>query len=78
MAAAGDVDGFEFAAFDTVQHSLARDAEEAHGFVHGHEVLAGIIAEAGTHVIRQSDAPRRAGRHLFAGNDAIIEQAMQS
>src|SRR6516225_8689538 len=41
LFAAHDIDGGEFAALDTLQYSLARDAERAHCLAHRQEGLAG-------------------------------------
>jgi hypothetical protein len=38
-AALADVDGNEFAALDTLQHGLARDAKPTDGFAHGEEAI---------------------------------------
>jgi hypothetical protein len=38
-AALADVDGNEFAALDTLQHGLARDAEPTDGLAHGEEAV---------------------------------------
>ena len=76
LFAAHDMDGGEFAALDTLQYGLARDAERAHCLAHRQEVLAGITVEAIPEVFSESDTPRGAGCQLLAGNNAVIEQAM--
>jgi hypothetical protein len=38
-ATLADVDGNEFAALDTLQHGLARDAKPTNGFAHGEEAI---------------------------------------
>src|SRR5499427_9269572 len=70
------MDGGEFAALDTLQYGLARDTERAHCLAHRQEVLAGITVEAILEVFGESDTPRGAGCRLLAGNNAVIEQAM--
>src|SRR5437762_6779065 len=76
LFAAHDMDGGEFAALDTLQYGLARDAERAHCLAHWKEVRAGITVEAILEVFGQAYTPRGAGCRLLAGNNAIIEQAM--
>src|SRR5215469_7103308 len=70
------MDGGEFAALDTLQYGLARDAECAHRLAHRQEVLAGITVETILKVFGEADTPRGAGCRLLAGNNAVIEQAM--
>ena len=74
MFAAHDMDGGEFAALDTLQYGLARDAERAHCLAHRQEVLAGITVEAILELFGEADTPRGAGCRLLAGNNAVIEQ----
>src|SRR5215831_17379133 len=76
LFAAHDMDGGEFAALDTLQYGLARDAERAHRLAHRQEVLAGITVEAILEVFGVANTPRGAGCQLLAGNNAVIEQAM--
>jgi hypothetical protein len=66
------MDGGEFAALDTLQHGLARDAERAHRLAHRQEVLAGITLEAILEVVGEADTPRGARCQLLAGNNAVI------
>src|SRR5260370_8904559 len=70
------MDGGEFAALDTLQYGLARDAERAHCLAHRQEVLAGITVEAILEGFGEADTPKGAGCRLLAGNNAVIEQAM--
>src|SRR5208282_3927577 len=72
-----DMNGFELAALYTLQDCLPRDAEQIHGFEHFHVTFGRIFNEERTQFLRHAYAPRRAGRHLLAGNEAIIEPAMQ-
>src|SRR5436190_22242728 len=78
LFAAHDMDRGEFAALDTLQYGLARDAERAHCLAHRQEVLTGVTVEAILEVFGEADTSRRAGCRLLAGNNAIIEQAMDS
>ena len=48
------VHGLEFAALDPLQHSLARDAEDAHGVDDRHEALWCVLDEAGAQLVRPS------------------------
>jgi hypothetical protein len=59
-----------------ITYGLARDAERAHCLAHRQEVLAGITVEAILEVLGEADTPRGAGCRLLAGNNAVIEQAM--
>ena len=70
------MDRGEFAALDTLQHGLARDAERAHCLAHRQEVLPGVTVEAILEVLGEADTPRGARCQLLAGNNAVIEQAM--
>src|SRR5260370_33061566 len=76
LLAAHDMDRLELAALDTLQHGRARKAERAHRFAHWHEAIAGFAVEAGHEVIGEPDAPGGAGGQLLAGDDPVIEQAM--
>src|SRR5499433_1041468 len=70
------MDRSEFAALDTLQYGLARDAERAHRLAHRQEVFTGITIEAILEVFGVANTPRGAGCQLLAGNNAVIEQAM--
>src|ERR1700751_2819801 len=76
LFATHDMDGGEFAALDTLQYGLARDAERAHCLAHRQEVLTGITAEAILEVLGEANTPGGAGCRLLAGNNAVIEQAV--
>src|SRR4029077_20991392 len=70
------MDRGEFAALDTLHHGLARDAERAHRLAHRQEVVTGVTVEAILEVLGEADTPRGARCQLLAGNNAVIEQAM--
>ncbi|EQD78995.1 RNA-directed DNA polymerase (Reverse transcriptase), partial [mine drainage metagenome] len=72
-----DMNRLDFAALYTLQDRLPRDAEQQHCLVHLHVSFRRIFNKARTQLIVDSDAPRRAGRHLLSCNEAIIEPAMQ-
>src|SRR5215211_4447535 len=76
-AAAADVDGFQFAALDTLQHGLAGDAEGAHGVDDRHEAGGGIFDEPCAELVVDADAPGGAGRVLLAGDEPVVEPAVQ-
>ena len=76
MLTAHDVHGFKFAALDTLQYGLARDAEHAHGFTHRQKAVSCLAVEASLEFIGQTNAPRSARREMLAGDDAIVEQTM--
>ena len=78
LFAAHDMDRGEFAALDTLQYGLTGDAERAHRLAHRQEVLTGITVEAILEVFGEANTPRGAGCQLLAGDDAVIEQAMDS
>src|SRR5215469_2872929 len=55
------MDRSEFAALDTLQYGLARDAERAHRLARRQEVLAGITIEAILEVFGEANTPRAPG-----------------
>src|SRR5206468_3972548 len=71
------VDGFDLAALDTLQHRLARDAEETRGVDHRHVSVGCGINETVTQLRGQPDAPRRARCELLAGNEAVVDPTMK-
>src|SRR4051812_2756601 len=76
-AALADVDGVELAALDTLQHGLARDAEGAHG-VDDRDVAGGrVVDEQGAQLVVDADAPGGAGGVVLAGDEAVVEPAVQ-
>ena len=78
LFAVRDMDYGEFAALDTLRYGLARDAERPYRLAHRQKVLTGITVEAILEVFGEANTPRGAGCHLLAGNNAVIEQAMDS
>ena len=71
------MDGIEFAVVDTLQHRLARDAEQLSGFLHGHVPCRGLLDKAIAQLLGDTDLPGRARRDLLAGNEAIVEPSVQ-
>ena len=76
FAAAGDVKGFEFATLDALPHGLPGYSEAAHGLIDRQISRRGVFGEASTEVVGQSNAPRRTGRQLFSGDEAVVESAV--
>ena len=72
-----DMHYFELATLYTLQDGLPRDAEQVHGLEHFHVAVGRVFNKHRTQFLRHAYTPRRAGRHLLAGNEAIIEPAMQ-
>src|SRR4051812_34438670 len=77
LAAVTDVDGVEFAALDTLQHGLARDAEGAHGVDDRHEAGGRLLDEQRAQLVVDADPPGSTGRVLLAGDEAVAEPAVQ-
>ncbi len=75
-ASGADVDGFEFAALDTLQHGLAGHAEGVGGLEHGQPAGRGVVDEAVAQLVGEADAPRGAGGELFAGDEAVVDPAV--
>src|SRR5256885_14534767 len=71
-----DMDGIEFAALDTLQHGLTRDAEKAHCLVHGEGALRLLIDKASAQILGQANAPRRCRGQLLTADKAVIEPAV--
>ena len=75
-ASAAHMHGVKFAALDTLQHRLTRDAESLGGFEHRHVIRWGLY-EPRTQFIGDANAPRRARRELFTSDEAVVEPAMK-
>jgi RNA-directed DNA polymerase len=76
-ASAADMDGFEFAALYTVQDGLARHAEKVHGFEHCDISFWRFFNKARAQLVGETNAPRRAGGDLLAGDKTVIKPTMQ-
>jgi hypothetical protein len=57
-ASLADVDGVELAALDTLQHGLARDAEDLGCFEHRQPAGGRVFDEAGAQLVVDADLPR--------------------
>ena len=74
-ASAADVEGFQLAALDTLQHGLAGDAEGAHRVDDRHVAGRGVLDEQGAELVVDADSPGRAGRVLLAGDEPGLQPA---
>jgi len=71
------MDRLQLTALYTLQDGLARNAEQVSGFEHGHVTVGHALHEARAQLFGETNAPRRNGRDLFAGDETIVELAMQ-
>ena len=76
LFSANGVYGFKLAALDTLQHRLAGYAKGPDRFPHWQKVWTGRAIKASLEFIREADLPRSARRHLFARDDAVINETM--
>src|SRR6266700_739820 len=70
-AAAGEVDGVEFAALDLVQHGLAGDAEAGGGLAEGQPAVGGLGPDHIAELLVDADLPGCSGGELLAGDEAV-------
>src|SRR5215211_136227 len=70
------MDGCDLAALDLLPHGLPGNAQQTHGLVHGEVAVGSFFGDACAQVIGEANAPRRTVGELFAGDDAIVEPAM--
>ena len=70
------VDGVEFAALYTLQHRLAGHAENLRRLEHRQVAGGRLLHEARAQLVGDADLPRRAGRELLGGDEAIVDPAM--
>ena len=75
-ASVADVDGLQFTALDTLQHGLAGDAECDGCFEHRQPAFGGLFDESLAQVVGDADPPRRAGCVLLAGDEPVVEPAV--
>ena len=76
-ASGADVDGLEFAAFDTLHEGLPGHAVGEGGFEHGQPAVGGVVDEQRADVVGEPDPPGCAGGELFAGDESLAEPAVQ-
>ena len=58
LPAARDMDGFELAALDTLQHGLTRHPERADGLAHWQEAFGGLGVEARLQLVGEAESSR--------------------
>ena len=78
LFAAHDMDGGEFAALDTLQYGLARDAEFHRCLQHRKIAWRWILDEACPHFIGDSNLPRRSWCYLLTSYETIIKPPVNS
>jgi len=71
-----DMDSVDLTTLDTLQHRLSGNAQLAHRLVHGEVAIWSLFSNAGAQLVRETNAPWRAWRKLFAGDCAVIDPAM--
>jgi hypothetical protein len=76
LASARDIEGFEFAALNALPHGLSRNAQTAHGLVHGEVIERRLVTEASAQFVRESNTPWRADSEFFSSDGGVIESAM--
>ena len=76
-ASGAQVDGFEFAALDTLHDGLAGHAVGEGGLQHGEPAVGGVVDEQVADVVGEPDAPGRAGGELLAGDEPVGQPAVQ-
>ena len=59
-----------------MQHRLAREAENASGLTHGDKAFGCLFDEARKEFFAEENPPRRSGRELLAGDEAIVQPAV--
>ena len=70
--------GLEFAALDTLQHRLPRNAEFHGGLQHRQILRRRLRHDARSQLIGDSNLPRRAWSDLLAGDETICQPAMNA
>src|SRR5215475_9902520 len=68
--------GFNVAALDALPYGLPRNAQLAHGLIHGEIPFGRLFCDARTQIISDANAPRSARGELFSSDDAVVEPAM--
>jgi hypothetical protein len=77
-SARADMDRVELAALYTLQDGLARNAEDPHGVDHWDVAGGCFFDEACAQIVGDTDLPRRSGRDLFGGDEAVVDPAVDS
>src|SRR5262249_48147860 len=73
---AAHVNGGKFSALYTLQDRLARNAENSGCIDHGNVSLRRLIDKKRTQLICHANAPWSAGSELLAGDEAIVQPAV--
>ena len=76
FASAPDMKGFDFPALDALPYRLSRNSQQTHGLIHGEEVFRRFFSDAVAQVFCETNTPGRSESELFAGDDALVEPAM--
>ena len=71
------MDGLQLAALYSLQHCLAGYAKTFGDLLHGKVVFRSLLNKERLELIGDADAPRRARGDLFAGDEAVIEPAVE-
>ena len=66
--------GFDVAALDALPYGLPRNAQLAHGLIHGEIPFGRLFRDARTQIISDANAPRSARGELFSSDDAVVER----
>ena len=72
------MDRLELAALYTLQDRLARNSESHGCFEHSDKAGRCFFHESSTQLIGDANAPGSTGCELFAGDEAVVEPAMNS
>ena len=76
-ASGAEVDCAELAAFDTLHEGLPGDAVGEGGFECGEPAVGCVVDEQGADVVCEADPPGRAGGELLAGDEPVVQPAVQ-
>ena len=71
------MDGLQFAALDTLQHGLAGNAEREGRFEHRQPARGCVFDEQGAEFVVDADSPGSAGSVLLAGDEPVVDPAVQ-
>ena len=76
-ASGADVDGAEPPVLDTLHEGLAGDAVGEGGLEHGQPAVGGVVDEQGADAGGEPDPPRCCGGELLAGDEPVVQPAVQ-
>ena len=69
--------GLEFVALYTLQHGLPSNAEDARGIQHRHIAFRGLLDEARSKFLVNTDTPWGSWSDLLAVNETVVEPSVQ-